>query len=163
MTMPRYGAEMIYRTVEVLAEIQATDIQYQQRKATWLSLVLGIDVLLCEDCARPMLPRKLWYALELEDRVASVAPVGARGYCHYHYQKRNRAEHGLSEDQVAYLRRRHGVDKGKETQVAAHLINRRGPLTPAGADIVSAENTRRKQQQQQPQQDLIIAKQGGCD
>lgn len=113
MTELFYTPDRIEKFIEAFTELKRIDEEAGKKKAEVLGAVMGRPVLSCEQCKRPMLPRRLWDNLPLHERPKSCARYGNEKLCHPHllrFRRKNGliAVKTLSETDLLRLRKEVG-------------------------------------------------------
>jgi hypothetical protein len=96
MTQLFYSPKKIQEFLEVFEELQHISDEFRRRMCEVLSVVLERETQCCVDCGRPMVPRRLWDNLSLDERPTKIcARAGDETRCHVHLI-RYRQKKGLS-------------------------------------------------------------------
>lgn len=76
MTKLHYTPKMIAEFIATLEQLVVVELAFRERQAATMAEVIERYVPLCRECGRPMIPRKLWYALEPQERPRWLTSIG---------------------------------------------------------------------------------------
>ena len=106
----KYTSKMVKDLIELFEMIEELDRKYQYEKAKLASELLGMQINVCEQCSRPMIPQRLWMRIPNKKRSKTFINRGSDNLCYYHrYRSHVDNRRGLTNEELTKLRKAVGL------------------------------------------------------